>query len=732
MPVLQTNGNTLKLPQNRATSRNNGLTVLVDTRWSQNYGYRPVEVTISSPKPVTQDRKIDLSLFSGWSGAMRVDQEIVLPSGSQSVTATVRVPQYSSDAKIFWWELRVDGFLDKDLSLKKENAYSVMQSAYSVTGGASFLAMTPQSGARTTLSPNSTEFEILSLSAIEFPKRWIEYTCMDAATLSLDELLALQTINPAGFGAMQRWVRAGGNLWVNDVGDNFERLRELSKLFGLQETVSADVQLGVDSPLKVEAEGDLRGWQPVRFGQAAPDGQVVMFQDQRTGRTRTARTPETIKRLESDPNYRMLGERVQPAGETRSLLAIVDSNQWFIDQPLGLGTVRAFRITNDVTKFQQSPPAPNANVAANQDTMDELPPSLSSALDSVGGWSSRHGLSPDSANYGFSDLLVPGMGLAPVTEFQILITLFVVAIGPLNYWLLKRWRRLHLMVLTVPLAAAVVTFALFAYAIITDGFGTTARVYSFTTIDQKSGDAACWSRISYYAGLAPRGGLTMPADVAMYPVVPDWYANSMRAYMESDRDLRWDKGEAKLTRGWLRSRTPTQYLTVRSRKTPIRLEMQPVRDRLRLKNSLGTPIEFVAVVDRNGKFWSLENVPESAVEFMKPIERPAAEAKFRTIVQERSPQPPVELIGTNQNRPNYQQRQQLLGQGYSTTYTGVEELNSNLASVAIAKLAGIDGLEGMALAPGTYVAVTKTGPEVVFGMSGVEEDTSLHVISGQW
>jgi hypothetical protein len=164
----------------------------------------------------------------------------------------------------------------------------------------------------------------------------------------------------------------------------------------------------------------------------------------------------------------------------------------------------------------------------------------------------------------------------------------------------------------------------------------------------------------------------------------------------------------------------------------MRLELQPVRDRLRLKNSLGTPIEFVAVVDKNGKFWSLENVRDTAVEFMKPIERSAAEAKFRTIVQQRSPQTPVELVGTNTNRPNYQQRQRMMAQGYTTTYTGVESLDGNLASVAIAKLAGIDGLEGMALPPGSYVAITKTGPEVVFGMGGVEEDTSLHVISGQW
>ena len=32
----------------------------------------------------------------------------------------------------------------------------------------------------------------------------------------------------------------------------------------------------------------------------------------------------------------------------------------------------------------------------------------------------------------------------------------------------------------------------------------------------------------------------------------------------------------------------------------------------------------------------------------------------------------------------------------------------------------------------SYVAVTETGPEVEFGMDGVEEQASFHVIVGQW
>jgi hypothetical protein len=70
--------------------------------------------------------------------------------------------------------------------------------------------------------------------------------------------------------------------------------------------------------------------------------------------------------------------------------------------------------------------------------------------------------------------------------------------------------------------------------------------------------------------------------------------------------------------------------------------------------------------------------------------------------------------------------------GRYSSYGGSESLEKNLANVSISKLAGLEGSEGLALPPNSYLAVTETGPEVVFGMEGVEEEASFHVIVGQW
>jgi hypothetical protein len=70
--------------------------------------------------------------------------------------------------------------------------------------------------------------------------------------------------------------------------------------------------------------------------------------------------------------------------------------------------------------------------------------------------------------------------------------------------------------------------------------------------------------------------------------------------------------------------------------------------------------------------------------------------------------------------------------GQAAGFAGEQSLAANLANDAITNLAGLAGGGALKLPPRSYVAVTTTGPEVVFGMDGVEEDRSFHVIVGQW
>jgi hypothetical protein len=593
------------------------------------------------------------------------------------------------------------------------------------------------SGQRTLVAPSSMEFEVLSLAATEFPHRWIEYTCFDVVTMSMSELRALSQQNPNAFRAVARWLRAGGQLWINDAGAEYEHLPELSALFSLPEKLI----LSTDASMKESGKGLASeyaigtGWEPIRFNKGNTEGQVATFLNHATGAVQTVRDPDTIAKLQGDTtNYSMTGMRFESAGENPGTITAADSSEWFVEQRLGLGNVRAFREMNDVSLFVKSQSGAVATAAANaQQGGDpgQMPPSLTAALQTTGRWTVRHGLVPDDASVEFANLLVPGVGMAPVREFQVLITLFVVVIGPLNYWMLKRWKRLHLMILTVPLAAAAITLGLFAYAIASDGFDTKVRSHSFTALDQRTGDAACWSRLSYYSGLAPGGGLTMPADVAIYPIIPSWNEYSAQSYVRGERGLRWEGDDAKLTRGWLRSRTPMQYLTIRSRKSPIKLELTPVRDRLRVKNELGTQVEYLAVVDESGKFWSGEKLDVGKVTFLQPAKQADAASRFQKLVTSNAPQVPGALSSEDSQYASIQ-RQQWRMFGQNTSYAGEQSLAANLANEAVTSLAGLAGGKELNLPPRSYIAVTATGPEVLYGMDGVEEQASFHVIVGQW
>ena len=792
-PVIQFNGTETQLPAKFPFSRRSGLRLRVDPRWTNNYGYRPVEVEISSPKPTTSDHLITIQLHAGYNRNISVEQVFEMPAGSTKATTHVSLPVYQAPVNNFWWDLWVDGVKDKDLSIDRNSPQAWMSSANGSGSNLTFLVAGSNNTNRTLVSTNALELEVLSLNLAEFPTRWIDYTAIDVVSLSLSEVQQLAKQSPTTFDAIRQWVAAGGQLWVSDIGAELEHLPEVSKVFQISETLvpiesenardakqrttadeSADkpteqstpstdnnadpgdkdvkaadsaakadgaeknIDGKADTPTKPKAEPqeeDLEehkvqsGWQALRFRRGGTEGQVVTFLDMRTGTRRTVRDPEVIARLQNDANLVTAEQRFEAGDNVPSRRFVGDSNPWFVEQSLGLGHVRAFRGANEAAQFPLTPAPVNPNAVANSDAPDQLPRALAMGLRRTQRWDSRHGMTPDSANTEFAKFLVPGVGLAPVTEFRVLITLFVLLIGPVNYWFLKRFKRLHLMVLTVPLAAIVTTAALFGYAIVADGFDSRVRAQSFTTLDQQTGEAACWTRLSYYSGLAPGKGLTMPADLVMYPILPSWAGD---ADLAEEKDLAWDGDQALLTKGWLISRTPTQYLTVRSRKSPYRLEVLDSGDKLRVKNQLGTKINTLIVVSEGDRLYFGEDIANGASASLRLIERDDAIRRLNRQIVAHAPQAPDALASGDTEIATMRSRSRYSAFGRSGLQYNPGKLSENLQGEALINLAGLGGQPALALPPRTYVAITETGPEVETGISYAKEEASFHVIMGKW
>jgi len=688
-----------------------GLTMDIDTRWLSGAGYRPVRITVTPTAPVIADRTltVEFSARQYWNRGrddFRVVQDIEIPAGSGPIQTTLSVPETlalgrytinvledgqvqprlcqsgSGDDYTLWaWEafpkvlILGDDLPDTSgmAALLNASEYYQYQSSQPPTSSAGAKMPLPTAMAR---------------PATEVPRRWIDYTNLDLICLSAEQLAALGRQQPEAFRAMLEWAFAGGNLCVYGVGQDWGRLPELESLVGLRPG-TADTASGPAARGWTEPEEKLFGRVIRGVGSNATDPFVASpcYKE-------AEQLLEDVEREREPPR-----EPVRPAECFR-----------FVFREFNLGMIVA---------------------VADDDVFDVSFPQGSHGwswiLNSIGSkrflWYQRHGLSAARENDDFWNFLIPGVGLAPVTGFRVLITLFVLGIGPLNYYLLRRWKSLHFLVVTVPLSATAVTLALFGYAMVADGLGTRVRVRSVTRIDQRRGHAACWSRLSYYAGLAPAGGLTFPADVAVM-------AFEYRPGEEESRtrELIWENDQW-LSSGWLSSRTPTQFITVRSRPTDLGLAITESEGRpgvVQVKNRLGTSIQQLLVRATDGRyFWAGDVEPGGTTDAL-PIEPDDAQGRLQRTFHERRPALPAGM-----------DRRGATGYFGWRSYRRPWRWVSSQAALPPARQATSVletslGVRAANMDPASYVAVVERSPEVVLGTPSAREEAALHVIVGTW
>src|SRR4029079_7334837 len=104
-----------------------------------------------------------------------------------------------------------------------------------------------------------------------------------------------------------------------------------------------------------------------------------------------------------------------------------------------------------------------------------------------------------------------------------------------------------------------------------------------------------------------------------------------------------------LTRGWLTSRTPTQYLMVRSRKTPHRLDVTSGNGKMQVVNRLGTRIKSLLVLDDSGKFFGGDGLANESRVALAPISRDDAVKQIVRLMRDNEAEKPVELSGSERD-----------------------------------------------------------------------------------
>jgi hypothetical protein len=716
-----------------------GLTMQVDARGIDANGYRPVRITVSAfpaNKPHKFDRQLRIVLHAGRVGSWRdrrVSQIIELPEGSTTTSTTILVPQqgiwtslaidtYEGGEKLFdlsqdslnwatpnsWnWDDSKPAFLFLDYNVPPREEKLGLSHAFETTqldaspshvlpDVRTLMRLYPEDenqrpgtgrnrGSRSgpvgqklsdiallTVIGNSTR-SVMS-SPQELPKRWIQISQFDVATISLADLKRLHSTQTEQFAALHDWLSTGPLLMVYGAGDSFTNLAEIEKLFDLPQLEQPN-----------NADSFHRGW--------------------------TVPSPESFAAAQQAP----LNDSQQPADpsleESAPIAAQPPRTPPFLYRRAGAGCLLAISAEN---------PFPGRSLDWNW-IFRAIP-------ENHWKWSRRTGVSFTHGNGDYWKFLVPGVGRAPVKTFLVLVSVFAALIGPLNYFLLARARRLYLLLLTVPLGAVLVTVSLFGFALIADGISTRVRIRSYAELDQHTGRASVLSWQSYYAAVAPSSGLKIPDDTAIFPFLPDPNSSS------SDRStlLVWDEDQI-LRSGYLPSRSPTQFVAARATKTKSRLIVQQDQadtSAPAVENHLGAKIHHLLLRDQSGRYFSAQDITDKAKLELSPIELAAAQASLQTFASVVMPIEPEGYDATYQN-DNILSVFGLRRWRYSNSEVGTGEMALSLLESNLAPITRPTP-EPHPLLPGSYFAILDRSPLVRIGVSPTTEQQSLHLLRARY
>ncbi|MFM9964680.1 MAG: hypothetical protein ACKV2Q_26035 [Planctomycetaceae bacterium] len=501
------------------------------------------------------------------------------------------------------------------------------------------------------------------------PSSWVDYSGLDLLAVPLATLAQLPKETRA---ALTQWTRCGGTLLVTAIGDSSTAHESLAKSL-VDDAAAASAWVWTE---------------PTQNDRQTP--QIVSL------------NPGT-----GGFSVEMPSEDIEPGEWPRETVAFRMTN-------FGFGKLIAF----------QGDPFPGTA----QDWFWLLKASGGVAR---WDWGKRHGLSARQGNSDFLMFLIPGIGGVPVIVFLVLITIFSVVIGPLNYFVLARRKKLHLLLLTIPAVAIVTTVLLFGYTVVAHGFSVKARCRSLTLIDQSAKSAVTFNRLSLYAGQAPSGGMQFSRDTAVYPI---W-----QEYQEFESgQLDWTDKQT-LTSGFLRSRTRTQFLTVGHRTERGRLEVTSSgSEKLTVANGYEWGFAPLVVTNDQGELFVGKSVAAGdSIELQR-----ATEEQLRDVVAELQRHPlelPVGLTGVyssgqyfgpspramharmyweNAGNVSWHYHESLMEQAWQRLRSG---------SVAPSQLAS-----EQTTVPRTFYGLATQTPHIELGVPKATEINSVHLVMGRW
>ncbi len=504
------------------------------------------------------------------------------------------------------------------------------------------------------------------------PEHWPLLAGYSMVAIDLPDLERIRRERPRALEALSNWVHAGGVLLVRAEAPDAQAQQKLLRRTGAQ------LQPGVSEeelrPFLVPKTHLLQSVAPERLPnssamQVSPSPQPgEEAQAEKEGQLLDAATRQELARLKQLRFYGL--------GVGAGLVAVVPKRQW------------------------------NPNLAV----IVPLVPSVYPALETV-----NTAIDYNTAGmFGTADstLHIPEVGNPPVFVFLGLISLFVLAVGPLNYFWFRRQGALHRLLLTVPGASLLATVVLLGYVFFSEGLDHKGRFVSVSWV-YPSGKRVTWATGTYFSAIPPREGLVFPLDTAVFFEPATSSGNA--AYFDWARQQHFQAG-------WIRARSHRRLFLTRVHRSPHSLRFAASRENRppRVTNRLGATVRLLLAKDRQGNLWWVRNLLAEQTAVLRPAD-PA--------------QPVTGPLRRELNRVAEQVfDREVLGQDAPPAVAGNSVAYADSPHALhwqLGRLARWLDRGGQAMPPGSWLAVLDHNPELPTGTE-LTQIESFHVVAGRW
>ena len=186
----------------------------------------------------------------------------------------------------------------------------------------------------------------------------------------------------------------------------------------------------------------------------------------------------------------------------------------------------------------------------------------------------------------------------PLGMLVLIMTVFVLIVGPLNYIYLMKHGHTALMVVTIPLISIVFCVLVFSFVAISSGFALRGKVYGFTFLNQEDKLASTCAHVSLMAPNMTRRDLVFDTNdhVCLYH---EGFVNVL------------DKPGMQIDSSYIPVRTTLNYTVNRCDTTGERVKVnRPGEGKVEIVNGLSASLLHFLYCDYDGRLYYAENVPE--------------------------------------------------------------------------------------------------------------------------